>query len=117
MFRANTEGLALLLPIMTYIAAFAMALGPIPWIVSSEVFPAKLRGRAMSVATFTVWTSCNIVVLVFPSLRDSPRVGPALTFWIFAGCSLAALLFVAWKMPETKGRSLEEIERSWSSDQ
>ncbi|MBN1909821.1 MAG: sugar porter family MFS transporter [Pirellulales bacterium] len=117
MFQTGTQGIALLAPIVLYTGAFAMALGPIPWIVSSEIFPTKLRGRAMSVATFTIWTSCNIVVLAFPVLRDSPWVGPALTFWIFAGCSLAALLFVVWKMPETKGRSLEEIEQSWLSSE
>ncbi|HBO42386.1 MAG TPA: arabinose-proton symporter [Planctomycetaceae bacterium] len=115
MFHAGMQGIALLLAIVVFIGAFAMALGPIPWIVSSEIFPTKLRGRAMSVATFTIWTSCYIVAQTFPMLNDSPRVGPAMTFGFYAACSLAGLLFVLWKLPETKGRSLEEIERSWLS--
>ena len=69
----------------------------------------------MSVATFTIWTSCYIVAQTFPMLNDSPRVGPAMTFGFYAACSLAGLVFVLWKLPETKGRSLEEIERSWLS--
>ena len=116
MFYMNVQGMPLLLPIVVYIAAFAMSLGPVSWIVCSEIFPAKLRGRAMSIATFTVWTSCFIVVQSSPMLNDSPYFGPALPFGIYAGCSLAGLLFVIWKLPETKGRSLEEIERSWLSN-
>lgn len=114
MFKANIGGIFLLVAILAFIAAFAMALGPIPWILCSEIFPMRVRGRAMSVATFTIWTSCYIVAQTFPILNDSPAVGPALTFWIYAACSLAALLFVFFMVPETKGRSLEEIEASFS---
>jgi SP family arabinose:H+ symporter-like MFS transporter len=114
MFKANIGGIFLLIAILAFIAAFAMALGPIPWILCSEIFPMRVRGRAMSVATFTIWTSCYIVAQTFPILNDSPAVGPALTFWIYAACSLAALLFVFFMVPETKGRSLEEIEASFS---
>jgi SP family arabinose:H+ symporter-like MFS transporter len=114
MFKANTGGIALLIAILAFIGAFAMALGPIPWILCSEIFPTRVRGRAMSVATFTIWTSCYIVAQTFPMLNDSARVGPALTFWIYAGCSLAALVFVFFMVPETKGRSLEEIEASFA---
>jgi SP family arabinose:H+ symporter-like MFS transporter len=110
MFQANVGGILLLVAILAFIGAFAMALGPIPWILCSEIFPTRVRGRAMSVATFTIWTSCYIVAQTFPMLNDSPMIGPARTFWIYAACSFAALAFV-WKMvPETKGRSLEEIE-------
>jgi SP family arabinose:H+ symporter-like MFS transporter len=110
---AELKGLPLLVAILAFIAAFAMALGPIPWILCSEIFPTKIRGRAMSVATFTIWTSCYIVAQTFPMLNDSPAIGPAKTFFVYAACSLAGLLFVFLKVPETKGRSLEEIEASW----
>ena len=113
MFHTGSHGTLLLLPVVVYIGAFAMSLGPISWIVCSEIFPTKLRGRAMSVATFTVWTSCYIVAQTFPMLNDSPSIGPALTFAFYAACCLAGLLFVIWMLPETKGRSLEEIEQSW----
>jgi len=113
MFHAGFNGLPLLLAILTFIGAFAMALGPISWILCSEIFPTKVRGRAMSVATFTIWTACYIVAQTFPMLNDNPAIGPAKTFWVYAVCSLAALGFVwAW-VPETKGKTLEEIETYW----
>jgi SP family arabinose:H+ symporter-like MFS transporter len=115
MFKTDPSGKYLLIAILAFIGAFAMALGPIPWILCSEIFPARVRGRAMSVATFTIWTSCYIVAQTFPMLNDSKAVGPAMTFWIYAACSLAALIFVFFLVPETKGRSLEEIEASFAS--
>jgi SP family arabinose:H+ symporter-like MFS transporter len=69
----------------------------------------------MSVASFTVWSSCYIVAQTFPMLNDSPRVGPAVTFWVYAAISLFAFLVVLILVPETKGRSLEEIEEHWRS--
>lgn len=115
MFHTNIGGVPLLVAILGFIGAFALALGPIPWILCSEIFPARVRGRAMSVATFTIWTSCYIVAQTFPMLNDSQAVGPAMTFWIYAACSLAAWVFVFRAVPETKGRSLEEIEKEFAS--
>lgn len=115
LFRAEAGGVPLLVAILAFISAFSMALGPIPWILCSEIFPTKIRGRAMSVATFTIWTSCYVVAQTFPMLNDSPAVGPALTFWVYAACSLLGLGFVWAMVPETKGRSLEEIEQSWGA--
>ncbi len=116
MFHAGTHGAGLLLAIIAFIAAFAMALGPIPWILCSEIFPMRIRGRAMSVATFTIWTSCLIVVQTSPMLNDNPHIGPALTFSMYAVCSALAFLFVLVMVPETKGRSLEEIEMRLTLD-
>ena len=116
MFHAGYHGLPLLLAIVTFIGAFAMALGPIPWILCSEIFPNKVRGRAMSLATFTIWSSCYIVAQTFPMLNDNPAIGPAKTFWIYALCSLAGFIFVLRAVPETKGRTLEEIETRLAID-
>jgi MFS family permease len=102
------------IPILLFIAAFAMSLGPVPWILCSEIFPTKLRGRAMSLATFTVWTCCAILTLTFPVLKDMPAVGASKIFFGFAIVSLLGLIFVATSVPETKGRSLEEIEKAWN---
>jgi SP family arabinose:H+ symporter-like MFS transporter len=113
MFKSGVQGMGLLVAIVVFIGAFAMALGPIPWILCSEIFPTRVRGRAMSLATFVIWTSCYIVAQTFPMLNDSPKIGPAVTFWVYAGCSLLGLVFVIAMVPETKGRSLEEIEKSW----
>lgn len=114
MFHTGGGGLPLMLGILVFIAAFAMALGPIPWIVCSEIFPTKIRGRAMSIATFTIWTSCYAVAQTFPMLNDTPAIGPAKTFGVYALVSLAGLIFVIAKVPETKGRTLEEIADSWT---
>ncbi|GHT15548.1 hypothetical protein FACS1894170_13070 [Planctomycetales bacterium] len=99
--------------ILVFISAFAIAMGPIPWIICSEIFPTRIRGRAMSMATFALWTACYIVAQVFPLLNDSPSIGPSKTFAIFAGCSLLSFLFVLKFVPETKGKSLEDIEAHW----
>jgi SP family arabinose:H+ symporter-like MFS transporter len=115
MFQVGQSGLALLVAILVFIAAFAMALGPIPWIVCSEIFPTRIRGRAMSVATFVIWSTCYLVAQTFPMLNDSPAVGPAKTFGIYAAFSCLGLLFVWSRLPETKGKSLEEIEHCWTA--
>jgi SP family arabinose:H+ symporter-like MFS transporter len=113
MFRTQEHGLPLLICIMVFIAAFAMAMGPLPWILCSEIFPNKVRGRAMSIATFTIWAGCYVVAQTFPMLNDSKAIGPALTFWFYGVISLLTFVFVWLVIPETKGRTLEEIEASW----
>ncbi len=101
--------------IITFTAAFAVSIGPIGWLFCSEVFPNRVRGRAMSVAAMSVWISCYIVSLTFPILRKSAVVGPAKTFWIYGAVSLFSFVFVMLFIPETKGRTLEQIEQYWKS--
>jgi len=113
LFHAGVSGPGLLAGVLVFIAAFAVALGPIPWIVCSEIFPTKLRGRAMSVATFVIWTSCYVVAQTFPMLNDHPAIGPGNTFFVYAAASLGGLIFVALMLPETKGRTLEQLETLW----
>lgn len=113
MFHIGQHGPLLLGCVVLFIAAFAMAIGPITWLFCSEIFPNQIRGRAMSVAAFVIWTACYIVAQTFPMLNDSPAVGPALTFGIYATVSLASFFFVLLLIPETKGRTLEEIARMW----
>jgi len=115
MFHTQQNGLSLLFCIMTFTAAFAMAMGPIPWIMCSEIFPNKVRGRAMSIATFTIWSSCYVVAQTFPMLNDSKTVGPVITFCMYGVVSLLTFAFVLFAVPETKGRTLEEIESSWKT--
>lgn len=110
-FSRDPHSAALLGFVLLYIAAFAAASGPLPWIVCSEIFPAKLRGRAMSVSTFFIWASCLLVAQTFPMLQGG--IGAPGTFCIYAACSAATLIFVVFRLPETKGRTLEEIELSW----
>ncbi|MDE3067519.1 MAG: sugar porter family MFS transporter [Verrucomicrobiota bacterium] len=114
MFHAQISGAPLLVCVVLFIAAFAMAMGPVGWLFCSEIFPNKLRGRAMSLAALTVWVSCYAVAQTFPMLNDNPAIGPAKTFWTYAAVSLFSFLFVLVIVPETKGRTLEEIEQMWS---
>jgi MFS transporter, SP family, arabinose:H+ symporter len=116
LYATRPDSPGLLWFVILYTAAFAMAMGPLPWVVCSEIFPAKLRGRAMSVSTFCIWSGCLTVSLTFPWLKSPNHAGPANTFWIFAACSAATLAFVFFFLPETKGKSLEEIEKSWQRD-
>jgi MFS transporter, SP family, arabinose:H+ symporter len=116
MFYTQQSGIWLLVCVVLFIAAFAMAMGPIGWLLCSEIFPNRVRGRAMAVAAFTVWVSCYVVAQTFPMLNDSPAIGPAKTFWIYCGVSLVSFFFVLRFVPETKGRTLEEIERFWSRE-
>jgi SP family arabinose:H+ symporter-like MFS transporter len=116
-FHTHQHGAILLACVVGFIAAFAMAMGPISWLLCSEIFPNRVRGRAMSVAAFTVWVSCFLVAQTFPMLNDSAAVGPALTFWLYALVSLFSLGFVHMLVPETKGRTLEAIESSWIEGQ
>jgi SP family arabinose:H+ symporter-like MFS transporter len=112
-FAHGSGGLSLLAPMLLFIAAFAAGMGPVPWVVISEIFPTRIRGGAVSIATLTLWAADFIVSQTFPILNAS--VGPARTFWLYGICSIIGLLFVAFLIPETKGRSLEDIQNAWVS--
>ena len=97
--------------LVTYIICFAMSLGPIGWILVSEVFPLKIRGVAMSICTVSNFAFNFFVVGSFPILLH--RIGGAWTFWMFGAVSLICIIFVFFFVPETKGISLEQIESNW----
>lgn len=97
--------------LITYIVCFAMSLGPIGWILVSEVFPLKIRGIAMSICTVSNFAFNFFVVGSFPILLH--RIGGAWTFWMFGAVSLFCIIFVYFFVPETKGISLEQIESNW----
>lgn len=97
--------------LVTYIICFAMSLGPIGWIIVSEVFPLRIRGIAMSLCTVANFAFNFFVVGSFPILIH--KLGGAITFWGFAGVSFLCILFVFFFVPETKGLSLEQIESNW----
>ena len=97
--------------LVTYIICFAMSLGPIGWILVSEVFPLKIRGIAMSICTVANFAFNFFVVGSFPVLIH--KIGGAYTFWGFAAVSFLCILFVYFFVPETKGISLEQIESNW----
>jgi len=106
-----------LLPILVYIASFSIAMGPVVWVVLSEIFPNRVRGRALSVATFFLWIANFLVAQTFPVLNDHPflvkHFHHAFPFWVYGSLCVIALFFIWRWIPETKGRTLEEIERFW----
>ncbi|MCX7871703.1 MAG: sugar porter family MFS transporter [Verrucomicrobiae bacterium] len=110
-FFKSMNGFPLLIAVLSFVAAFAMAMGPVSWIVNSEIFPTKLRGRAMAVSIFFLWLADWVVTQTFPMLQES--IGAAKTFWVYGICSLASFVFIFFYVPETKGKTLEEIESSW----
>ena len=107
LFLRPGGNLLLLAAILTFIAAFAMALGPISWLLPSEIFTDSVRGRAMALVAFSVWAGAYVVAQTFPILNDSPAFGPAFTFFLYATVSLAGLLFTFFNLPETRRLSLE----------
>lgn len=109
-----SSGPLLLIFILGFIASFASSLGPIPWVIISEIFPTKTRGTAMSFAIFTLWIGVVLITQLTPILLNG--VGGAVTFWIFAGNAILLLVFVYKMIPETKGKTLEEIEKYWKKN-
>jgi SP family xylose:H+ symportor-like MFS transporter len=113
--RAATWGLPFMLG---YIACFAMSVGPVTWVILSEIFPTKIRGRAMAVATVCLWTANFVVSQTFPMMDENEwlieRYNHGFPFFIYAAFCVVLVLFMSTMVPETKGRTLEEIERTWT---
>jgi SP family xylose:H+ symportor-like MFS transporter len=109
-----------LLFILAYIACFALSVGPVTWVLLSEIYPTRIRGRALSVATFFLWSANFIVSQTFPMMDENPSLiaqfNHGFPFYVYSVFCLALVLTV-WKgVPETKGHSLEEIEKFWKLD-
>jgi sugar porter (SP) family MFS transporter len=107
----------MLICILGYIACFAVSVGPVTWVLLSEIFPTSIRGRAMSLATLSLWSANFVVSQTFPMMDQHAglvaRFNHGFPFYVYAGFCVV-LVGVVWRwVPETKGRSLEEIERSW----
>jgi len=107
----NLPGTAILLLILLYIAFFAMAMGPIVWVVLSEIFPTRMRGSAMAIATVALWIADFAVTLSFPVIAD--RLNESTAFWFYALMCAVDFVFMLFLLPETKGKTLEEIEKRW----
>ena len=111
-FYLRMEGIFTLICILAFIAFFASCIGPVFWTLVSEIFPNRIRGKALAFASFTQWIFNFFVVLLFPHFLAS--VGGAKTFLFLAFMSLLQWLFTYLYVPETKGKSLEEIEQIWN---
>lgn len=103
--------LAVLASMLLCVASFAIGLGPGVWVVMAEIFPTRIRGRAMSVSTVALWVACVALTMTFLTLAR--WLTPSGAFLLYSGICVSTALFVKWMVPETKGKTLEEIERFW----
>jgi len=110
----HVRGIAIVVIIVLCIAAYAMTLAPVTWVVLSEIFPNRVRGVAMASATTMLWVASSILVITFPYFNRGLNAHG--TFWLYAGICLAGFLFILFRLPETKGKSLEEIERVFKKE-
>ena len=105
----HVSGTAMVVLCVLAIACYAMTLGPMTWVLISEIFPNKVRAVAVATCTFFLWIGSFTLTLSFPLLNEA--LGTSGTFWIYSGICLAALLYFVKTLPETKGKSLEQLEK------
>ena len=110
-YHFGLKGLPVLFCTLATIACFAMTLGPVTWVLISEIFPNRIRGAAVSLSVSALWIACFALTFTFPTLNAA--LGASATFWLYAGICLAGFLFVLGCVPETRGKSLEEIEHAY----
>ena len=108
-YYLDFDGLPVLLMVLLAIAVYAMSLAPVTWVILSEIFPNRIRGAAMAVSTFFLWAASFVLAYTFPLLNSS--MGTHGTFWVYSAITLAGFLFIKFRLPETKGKSLEQIEK------
>ena len=103
--------------ILAYIASFALSVGPVTWVILSEIFPTSIRGRAMSIATFWLWSANYVVSQTFPMMNENKwlvdKFHHGFPFWVYGTLCVVELVFVLFLLPETKGKTLEQIEKHW----
>ena len=104
----NLQGIIVLIIVILAIAIYAMSLAPIIWVVLSEIFPNRIRGAAMAAGTTALWMACFALTYTFPILNEQLEASG--TFWLYSFICALGFLFVLKKLPETKGKSLEEVE-------
>ncbi len=112
MYFFHIQGLPLLVMVVAAIACYAMSLAPVTWVVLSEIFPNHIRGIAMSIATFALWTACFVLTYTFPLLNQFLKASG--TFWLYGIICLLGFWFILKRLPEARGKSLEEIEHEFT---
>jgi SP family arabinose:H+ symporter-like MFS transporter len=112
-YLGATSSIWLLLCVLAFLACFACSIGPLKFVVASEIFPGALRGRALAISIMVMWVADTLVGQITPVLLK--EIGSAGTFWFFAFFCVIAFLTVYKLLPETKGKSLEQIENEWDS--
>jgi sugar porter (SP) family MFS transporter len=110
-YYAQLKGLAVVIPVMATIACYSFSLAPVTWVLIVEIFPNRIRGAAVSVAVAALWIACFVITFGFPMLEHS--LGIAGTFWLYAGICAGGFILIWLRVPETKGKTLEQIEREF----
>ncbi len=108
-YALGVTGVPMLLLVLAAIACYACSLAPVTWVVISEIYPNRIRGAAMAVSVSALWIACFILTVTFPLLNG--RLGPAGTFWLYAAICVVNCGYLLRRLPETKGKTLEQIER------
>jgi sugar porter (SP) family MFS transporter len=108
-YLLKLKGLVVLVFSLAAIGCYAMSLAPVTWVLISEIFPNRIRGTAISVAVSALWIACFILTYTFPILERG--IGTGNTFWVYSGICAIGFVFILLKVPETKGKSLEQIEK------
>lgn len=116
-FFAGVSGYFALFCMMLYVASFAMSWGPVAWVLLAEIFPNKIRGKALAIAVAAQWISNYLVSLTFPMMNDNSYLtglfNHGFAYWLYGIMSILAMLFIIKYVPETKGKTLEEMESLW----
>ena len=107
-YAMGVTGVLMVCLVVAAISVYAMTLGPVTWTLLAEIFPHRVRGVAMAICTFALWTGCCTLTFSFPSMNAA--LGSSGTFWIYSLICLGALIYLWRNCPETKGKSLEELE-------
>ena len=113
-YHIHGSGLAILILVMSFVAGHAFGNGVACWVIISEIYPTKVRGRGMSMATTALWLVGYTGNQMFPIMQK--HLGSAGTFWVFSAGALLTIILVGWLVPETRGRSLEEITKLWTEE-
>ena len=108
-YRVHLQGKSMLMLVLAAIACYAMSLAPATWVVIAEIFPNRIRSAAMAISITALWAACFLLTYTFPLLNTA--LGAAGTFWIYAGVCLVGAVYLSMRLPETKGRTLEQLER------
>ena len=108
-YHQHVQGVPVLLLVLAAIACYSLSLAPVTWVVISEIFPNRIRGAAMAVAVASLWLACFALTFAFPTLNK--ELGAAGTFGLYSGICVAGFIFIKFTLPETKNKSLEQIER------
>ena len=111
-FHMQIQGVLVLVCVLMALACFSATLGPVMWVLISEIFPNRVRGLATSIAVLSLWVANFILQSTFPLIMEALSI--AATFWIYAGICVLGVIFIKLYIPETKGKTLEEIESSLS---